>query len=62
MHPRARAQRLEMVIGILAFFTTVALIVTVVAEVRGQPALRPAMVLLGFVLALGLAVSVRRRS
>jgi hypothetical protein len=33
----------------------------VVAEVRGQPALRPAMVLLGFVLALGGAIWWRRR-
>lgn len=61
MHPRARAQRLEMVIGILGFFTAVAFIVTVVAEVRGQPALRPALVLAGFVVVLLAAVYFRRK-
>ena len=61
MHPRARAQRLEMVIGILGFFTAVAFVVTVVAEVRGQSALREALVLLGFVLLLGYTIRVRRR-
>jgi len=51
-----------MVIGILGFFTAVAFVVTVVAELRGAPALRPALVLLGFVVLLGLAIRVRRRS
>jgi hypothetical protein len=50
-----------MLIGILAFFTLAAFIFAVVAELRGQPALRPALVLLGFVLALGGAVYARRR-
>jgi threonine/homoserine/homoserine lactone efflux protein len=62
MHPRAKAQRLEMLIGILGFFTFMAFVVTVVAEVRGQPALRPALVLLGFVLVLYLAIRARRRT
>jgi hypothetical protein len=61
MHPRARAQRWEMLIGILAFFALAAFVVAVVAELRGQPALRPALVLLGFVLALGGAIYARRR-
>jgi hypothetical protein len=61
MHPRARAQRLEMLIGILGFFTFAAFVVTVVAEVRGQPALRPALVLLGLVIVLYLAIRARRR-
>jgi hypothetical protein len=61
MHPRARAQRLEMVIGILGFFTAVSFVVTVVAEVRGQSALREALVLLVFVLLLGYTIRVRRR-
>jgi hypothetical protein len=61
MHPRAKAQRLEVLIGILGFFAVAALVTTVVAELRGQPALRPAMVLLGFVLALGGAIWWRRR-
>jgi hypothetical protein len=50
-----------MVIGILGFFTAVAFIVTVVAEVRGQPALRPALVLAGFVVVLAAAVYFRRK-
>ncbi|GAA5183531.1 hypothetical protein GCM10023322_23020 [Rugosimonospora acidiphila] len=62
MHPRARAQRLEMVIGILGFFAVVAFIITVVAELRGQPALRPALVLAGFVVALAAVVYVRRKN
>jgi hypothetical protein len=61
MHPRARAQRIEMLIGILGFFTAVALVVTVIAEVRGQAALREALVLLVFVVLLGLAIRARRR-
>jgi hypothetical protein len=62
MHPRARAQRLEMAIGLLAFFTAVSFIDTVVAEVRGKPALRQALILLGFVLLTALLIRVRRRS
>ena len=62
MHPRAKAQRLEMVIGVLGFFTAVAFIQTVVLEVRGEPALGSAMLLLGFVVLLGLAIRWRRRS
>lgn len=61
MHPRAKAQRLEMVIGLLGFFTAVAFVVTVVAELRGEPALRPALVLLLFVVLLGVAIRARRR-
>jgi hypothetical protein len=62
VHPRAKAQRLEMVIGVLGFFTAVAFIQTVVLEVRGEPALGSAMLLLGFVVLLGLAIRWRRRS
>ena len=61
MHPRAKAQRLEMLIGILAFFTLMAFISAVVAEVRGQPALWPALVLLFFAVVTYLAVRARRR-
>ena len=46
--PSARRQRLEMVLGILGFFTFVALVVTVVAEVRGDPALVEVLVLVFF--------------
>jgi threonine/homoserine/homoserine lactone efflux protein len=61
VHTRAKAQRLEMVIGILGFFTLMAFISAVVAEVRGRPALVPALVLLGFVILTYLAVRARRR-
>jgi hypothetical protein len=61
MHPRARAQRIEMLIGILGFFTAVAFVVTVIAEVRGQAALREALVLLVFAVMFGLAIRWRRR-
>ena len=62
MHPRAKAQRLEMVIGVLGFFTAVAFVQTLVLELQGRPALHSALVLLGFVVLLGLAVRWRRRS
>jgi uncharacterized membrane protein len=61
VHPRAKAQRIEMLIGVLGFFTAVAFIETVVLELRGKEALRSAMVLLGFVVLLGLAIRWRRR-
>ena len=62
MHPRAKAQRIEMLIGVLGFFTAITFIETVVLELQGRPALRSAMILLGFVVLLGLAVRWRRRS
>jgi hypothetical protein len=61
VHPRAKAQRIEMLIGVLGFFTAVAFIDTVVLELRGRAALRSALVLLGFVVLLGLAIRWRRR-
>lgn len=62
MHPRAKAQRVEMLIGVLGFFTAVAFIQTVVLELQGKSALRSAMVLLGLVVLLWLAIRWRRRS
>jgi hypothetical protein len=62
VHPRAKAQRIEMVIGVLGFFTAIAFVQTVVLEVQGKPALRSALILLGFVVLLGLAIRWRRRS
>jgi hypothetical protein len=62
VHPRAKAQRIEMLIGVLGFFTAIAFIDTVVLELRGKPALRAALVLLGFLVLLGLAVRWRRRT
>ena len=61
MHPRAKAQRLEMLIGILGFFTLMAFISAVWAELHGQEALLPALVLLGFVIVTYLAIRARRR-
>ena len=62
MHPRAKAQRIEMVIGVLGFFAAIAFVQTVVLELQGKPALRSALILLGFVVLLGLATRWRRRS
>ena len=46
--PSARRQRWEMALGIFGFFSVVALVVTVVAEVRGEPALVEVIVLVFF--------------
>ena len=62
MHPRAKAQRIEMLIGVLGFFTAIAFVQTVVLELQGKSALRSALILLGFVVLLGLAIRWRRRS
>jgi hypothetical protein len=51
-----------MLIGVLGFFTAVAFIQTLILELQGKPALRSALVLLGFVVLLLLAVRWRRRS
>jgi hypothetical protein len=62
VHPRAKAQRIEMLIGVLGFFTAVAFIQTVVLELQGKSALGSALILLGFVVLLWLAIRWRRRS
>jgi threonine/homoserine/homoserine lactone efflux protein len=62
VHPRAKAQRIEMLIGVLGFFTAIAFLQTVILELQGKPALRSALVLLGLVVLLWLAVRWRRRS
>jgi hypothetical protein len=62
VHPRAKAQRIEMLIGVLGFFTAIAFVQTVVLELQGKSALRSALILLGFVVLLGLAIRWRRRS
>lgn len=61
MHRQALIQRVDMLLGIVGFFTAVSFIIAVVDEVRGRPALRPALVLLGFALLLGLGIRARRR-
>ena len=60
MHPQAQRQRLELLVGILGFFTLAALVTAVVAEVRGEPALKESIVLLAFALALGLTIKAWR--
>ena len=60
--PRGRAQRLDMLIGILGFFTAVAFIQAVIHEVRGEPATKAAIILLVFVVALGVTIWFRRRT
>jgi hypothetical protein len=50
--PRARAQRMEMLMGIVGFFALMALIQTVVLEVRGDNALGSALLLAVLLLAL----------
>jgi hypothetical protein len=51
-----------MLIGVLGFFTATAFVATVVAEVRGESALRDALILFGLVVVLGLAIRARRRT
>jgi lipopolysaccharide export LptBFGC system permease protein LptF len=62
MNPRARSQRLEMVIGIVGFFALAALVNVVASLVQGKPVLMPMVVLVAFTALLGYAVRVRRRS
>jgi uncharacterized membrane protein YqjE len=61
-HPRARAQRLDVLIGILGFFTLMAFIQTVTYELQGRSAGPAALLLLALVVALWLAVRARRRT
>lgn len=60
-HPRARAQRLDMLIGILGFFTVMAFIQTVLLELRGQAAGLSALFLALLVVLLLLAARARRK-
>jgi hypothetical protein len=53
---------MEMVLGILGFFSVVALVVTVVAEVRGDPALVEVIVLVFFLSLTYYAYRVWQRS
>jgi hypothetical protein len=61
MHPVAKRQRLEVLIGILGFFTVMAFIAAVVEVVNGDPGVTPALVLLGCLLLSWLAVAARAR-
>jgi hypothetical protein len=57
---RSRAQRLDMVIGIVGFFTVMAFIQTVVHEVRGDNAVGSALLLAVLVALLWYTIRVRR--
>ena len=61
-HPRARAQRLDVLIGILGFFTLMAFLQAAVLEVTGRPAGTAALILLALVVGLGFAIRARRRT
>jgi uncharacterized membrane protein YhaH (DUF805 family) len=59
--PRGRAQRLDLLAGILGFFALMAFVQTVVLEVRGEAAGFSAAVLAVLVVLLWLTVRARRR-
>jgi hypothetical protein len=56
-----RAQRLDVVLGILGFFGLMALVQTVVLELGGKPAAASALLLLGLLVAFWLVLRARRR-
>ncbi|MBV6761870.1 hypothetical protein [Rhodococcus opacus] len=61
MHPVAKRQRLEVLIGILGFFTVMAFVAAVVEVFRGDPGVTPALVLAGCLVLSGLAITARKR-
>jgi len=58
---RARAQRLDMAIGILGFFVLMAFVQAVVLELRGETPVTEALILAGLALLLWWAIRARRR-
>lgn len=62
MHPVAKRQRLELLVGLFGFFTLMALVSAVVEIVRGTPSVLSSFVLLGCVVLTGLAVFALRRA
>ena len=60
--PRARAQRLDMLLGILGFFTAMAAIQTIVLELRGDSAVGSALLLLVLVVGTWLTWRARRNT
>jgi len=61
-HPRARAQRLEVLIGILGFFVFMAFVQTITFELQGKSAGWSAATLLGLCVALWYAIQAKRRT
>ena len=59
---RARAQRLDMLLGILGFFAFMAVVQTVLLEVRGEPAVASALLLAVLLAALWFVWRLRRRT
>ena len=60
-HPIARRQRLELLMGFTGFFTLIAFVSAVAAELRGRAALVEVLVLLFFLGVLGLTYRSWRR-
>jgi hypothetical protein len=61
-HPIARRQRLEVAVGFVGFFTLIAFVNAVAAELRGGSGLVEVLILLFFLVILGLTVRSWRRS
>lgn len=59
---RARAQRLDMLLGIIGVFTFMAVVQTVVLEVRGEPAGTAAVLLAVLLAALWFVWRLRRNT
>jgi hypothetical protein len=59
---RARAQRLDMLLGILGFFAFMAVVQTVLLEVRGEPAVASALLLAVLLAALWFVWRLRRNN
>lgn len=59
---RAKAQRLDMLLGILGFFAFMAAVQTVLLEVRGEPAALSAALLAGLLLGCWLVWRARRNT
>ena len=60
--PRARAQRLDVLIGILGFFTVMAFLQAVLLEVRGEDAVVAVLTLVACLALLAWAYRARRRT
>ncbi|MFC9789491.1 hypothetical protein [Rhodococcus sp. NPDC127528] len=61
MNRARRRQQLEMLIGLLGFFTAVSFLAAAAGIVRGNPGLTASLVLLGCVAALALAIRAWRK-
>ncbi|MEU2655792.1 hypothetical protein ABZ615_10720 [Streptomyces sp. NPDC007325] len=59
---RARAQRLDVLLGLLGFFTVMAAVQTVVLEFRGDAAVGSALLLAGLAVALRAVWRARRKA